>query len=194
MKKLLLLLVTLSLSICSFAQKIEKDEIDEFLGTRKMQTTWVRWFASFSNEVSLRFRSVDDKIYLEIATFDNLFIDKGNSLYLLLDNKDVIELNSMGYYTPQKGGGTTRGRLASAGYGIHALYEGNMEKLKYHIPKKIRVYTSSEYAEYKVKDGQKIRESFNLINNKIIQYYPNKTTEKSEAEKAELDSLLNIQY
>lgn len=195
MRKTLLLLLAFVVSLPAFAQRIEKDEIDEFFGTRKIQTTWHRWMDGLDEEVSLRFRSVNENIYLILVLQKNIVIPRNSSLYILLDNKELIELRADDTYVACYGGGSSRGFLGGGGTGVTAEFFGDMSKLKYHLPKKIRVYLSDSYLEYKVKGSNKIRDSYNAINNRVIQYFPPKqTTKKTDSEKSELDSLLNVKY
>lgn len=171
MKKLLLVLLVL-LPIVLNAQKIEKNEIDDFTGAKTVYTNWEKFKTGNGitgrNNLMFRFTSIDgvEAFHLKWVTTEMLSIREGAKLMFKMSDDSVITLLSRTYSIAAKGDGVT-GLSMSGILGINCIYSGGDIKLFAgdNFLTKLRIYTNDGYEDIdiKEKDALKINKAYNLM-------------------------------
>lgn len=173
--KHLIIVAAMALSSTSFGQVLEENKTDEFTHSAIKRTSWeIFCRGTFSNPGNVYFRlaHINDNRYfdLKIESGSVVIIDKGDLLYLKLDNDSVVILECLRFEISSAGGGSKNSAILKkrvegvcASYGIT---QQNIEAMSRHKVVKMRAYTSREYVEYKVKDNmsESLSQALVLIN------------------------------
>lgn len=128
-----------------------------------------------------------------IVEDNSLSIRKGEELMIKMNNGKVINCHAIDTDLGSPWGNVSGFR----NYFIYQVrYEiGDINEILNGLIEKIRFYGSSTYTDRDVHKANEIYNAAKILKDRLSLYYNmDKTTEKSEAEKAELDSLLNTQY
>lgn len=163
MKKVLLLILLIP-SMC-FAQKLTKNEVDEFTGQSLKKTSIEVFSSTLKNHVAYQFSQVNNTKWFRLkmiipSSGGSVFsISKDNKIIFKLNNGEFLTLYCHEYTTTCKGC-AVEGLVGSDAWGIDAPYhitDEQLEQLKNNPPVKIRVYTNDGYVEEDIKEkNQKI--------------------------------------
>ena len=171
MRRLLfVLLVFFPVLMC--AQKIDKNEIDEFTGVKTIYTNWEKFKTgnglTGKDNLMFRFTSLDglETFHLKWVTCEMLSIKEGAKLMFKMSDNSIITLTSISYAIAAKGDGVT-GLSMSGILGISCIYGGSdIEAFaKDNYLTKLRIYTTDGYVDIdiKEKDAQKINRAYKLM-------------------------------
>ena len=171
MRRLLfVLLVFFPILMC--AQKIDKNEIDEFTGVKTIYTNWEKFKTgnglTGKDNLMFRFTSLNgvETFHLKWVTCEMLSIREGAKLMFKMSDNSIITLTSISYAIAAKGDGVT-GLSMSGILGISCIYDGNdIEAFaKDSYLTKLRIYTTDGYVDIdiKEKDAQKINRAYKLM-------------------------------
>ncbi|PHS64864.1 MAG: hypothetical protein COB12_07240 [Flavobacterium sp.] len=157
MKNIFLLLTIIS-SVSLFAQKITKNEIDEFTGDKIKETNWTTLNNKGSFYTYARFRKINDNYYLDFKALIGrvISIDEGENIFLKLENGEILKLYNVKYEISGKGRGSI-GLSGSSMMGIFIhcrLTSAQLESLKEFVIIKSRLLTTDNYIEADVKSRQ----------------------------------------
>lgn len=172
MKKVIFIIITTFISINGIAQKLERDEVDEFTKDSIQETSWEKLAGKNMSSFCANFRlkKVNGNVWFSLKLMMNnsiYSIDKGEKLIFLFDDKSTYELTNSEYTLTSKGGGAI-GHGGSEGWGTQTNYLlGNDFNEQFRTKKvtKIRVYTSEGYTEKEVDKGfnDRLRKCIELL-------------------------------
>lgn len=163
MRKSILLLAALAISVASSAMKIKTDEIDEFTGMRTVITSDQSICEHYGH---IGFRQQNNREFLD---FDFLFrsvhaVDEGAKLMFKGTDDSIVIFESTKYSITH----------TSAGYKgfnetLYCTYVGDIEWFGSHIPRLMRIYTTSGYVDKEISegDGRKLRRLYEMFANTI---------------------------
>ena len=171
MSKFKLLIIVFFLgTYLSIAQKIVKNETDEFTGSSIKQSDWNT--LSMTRDLACYFRisQVNNKLRfdLKLNLAGKVFsIDKGQEIMFKLSNNEIVKLENV-KYTVTCNGCAAKGIVGSNTEGIQVTYYLTQEKLKLLTDNevvKVRVYTSEGYVEdsIKAKNYRKLKGALSLF-------------------------------
>ncbi|WP_139150357.1 hypothetical protein [Flagellimonas zhangzhouensis] len=160
-----------SMSEFVLGQEIVKNEVDEFTGSRVIESSWESLTKNSSLYSYVRFRKIDDEVFLNFKFMigNKVFsVDKGEVLYLKFVDDEIVKLFNAEYQLSNFGDGAI-GIVGSQMLGVEliCLIDNTiLLKLKEKNLDKIRVYTSKGYAETNIKSKQalKLNELARLLN------------------------------
>lgn len=159
MKKLLLILWLSLIVTDSKAQKLIRDEVDEFTNESVKSTSFDVLCANMKFMAQVAITEINGKKLLEVKLSTGQYIpsiSEGEELMLKLQNGEVVTLISNQFVQACKGC-AAKGLMGSGADGIHAFYrieEPQELKLKQHAITKIRIYTYKGYMEGNIKEGK----------------------------------------
>ena len=168
MKKILLILLFI-FSINSFAQKIEKNELDEFTKDLIIETEWQTLTSEFGGYSYFRIKKINDFTFLELRFFlkDGFYsIKKGDKLMLMKENKDVFEIYAIDHYISCIGCASV-GLVGSKAFGIRPAYiisEESLNQLKKSKIIKFRIYTADGYRDFELTEKKDKRLKDAILN------------------------------
>jgi hypothetical protein len=163
MKKILILATLIFSTVFCFAQKLEKNEVDEFTGNSVKRTSWEDLVLSnnltdLANTFASKFRisKIDDFYYFDFKLMlsGDFSIEEGQLLMLKLGNDSIVKLSNLEHKTTCLGCGAV-GVAGSKFPGISVSYvlsTEQIDELKKHKAVKIRVYKSDGYVEREIKE------------------------------------------
>ncbi len=174
MKNLILTLAIVFSGMLGQAQKLVKNEIDEFTGKNELITS-TKYIATSVTKgtLSIGAAKINNQVYL-IVGFEqtNVFaIDKGDNILLKLDNGDVIKLYVPEYQISQRGGAPSS--ALSSNQGITNYIQIDLDtynKLMNNMVEKIRVNTTEGYIDLKAKPNRVgvIPKALSLVGEPVI--------------------------
>lgn len=155
----------------TFGQELERDEIDEFTKSHVQTTSWETLTKKYPLYSYARLRKIDSRYIFDVKLMggSKIFsVDKGKTLFLKLENEDIIEIYNTEYELSNYGDGAI-GLIGSQALGVHlkcSINSEQLEKLRKKNLVKIRLYSSIGYREMDIKEKQaeKFMEMMNLIN------------------------------
>lgn len=148
---------TVLLSLCSYSQKLEENDNDEFTKQSVKTTSWESLCTDMDQEISYRIAKIDGSIALQakiMISHKYFSISQGSSIMFKLSDDSVIDLKSLKPASSCLGCGAT-GFVGSKAPGVNVLYtvtDENLAKLKTLPVKKIRVYTDAGITEFEITD------------------------------------------
>lgn len=154
-KDLLMLIALMNLTSISFAQKLEKNEVDKFTKKSIKTTSWEKLIGKggmSSLYTNFRLRKIDETIWFELKMMMNnkiYSILENDKIIFLFDNEETITLYSNESTVACKGCGAP-GFVGSEGYGTHTYYRLSHEAIdlfKKNTIKSVRIYNSESYVE-----------------------------------------------
>lgn len=165
-------IIVLSLFIQGLnAQKIVKNEIDEFTKVRKVETSWEVMHRTMGCgcHAFFMFNKSNDVIYFNFkyAERNTPLISEGNYFMLKLSNDSIVKFFAKETAVPCRGCGTV-GFMGSDMIGTSSYYfvnPANYDLLKNNLITKFRFKTMDGYIEYEMneKKAKAFQESFKLI-------------------------------
>ncbi len=157
-KALIPAFLTILIATSLQAQTLKMDEVDEFTGTNKKETSWCPLQASmkFGAKISWVRRDsvVAFKLKMTVGTGKVFSIHENQEIMLKLTNGEVIKATANSSEVTCRGCGAT-GFSGSNAMGIEVYYSisnADLAKLQSTLVEKIRIYTASGYHEGKVKE------------------------------------------
>lgn len=176
MKKYLLISILALFTLALQAQKIEKNEIDDFTGDKKIMTNWER--LNMGNGITgknhLYFRLLsndgDCRLDLKWVTADRLRVDDDSKMLILQKDKSITEVRSLGDARAEKGGGSINIQMTAI-EGIWLTYIGDFNFLSddTNPVTKLRISTSEGYVDIELKDknAKKLNKAYKLIEQEL---------------------------
>ena len=169
MKKLFII-STILLSTHLFSQTIIENKVDEFTKDTIKRSSWEKWIYSFTNGTGYYSILEQNGIkYLNLKYGnDSVFsINKDDKLMFQLENGEIITLYNQEFTITCTGCGAYN-FLGSKAEGINVYYklsDENLKKLKEGTIVKVRLYTSKNYMEFKIKKkySMKFKKSLDLF-------------------------------
>lgn len=172
MKRIILLIVLLSISTIVKSQSLVENKVDEFTEKAIKRTSWETMTMKFGFVTYFRVSSVNHYKYFDlkmmIGSDGKVFsISKDQELMLKLDNGEIVKLKNIESTVTCRGCGA-KGLSGSSAHGIKVSYSINQDEfnlLKNNLIKKYRVYTNDGYyeKELKSKQSKKIIKALELI-------------------------------
>jgi len=158
-------------SFTAYAQKIEKNEIDDFTGERVVYTNWERlhWGVRVLGKQILTrfgFENGSGVFLLNWVCETVLAVREDDKILFKLDNGEVHELVSNSYEIAAPGAATVNMLWGSTNsIGLSLLYKGDLSFFGKGIVTKIRVNTTDGYIDIdlKKKEGEKLRKQYNVF-------------------------------
>lgn len=176
MKTQMMVLFFIFSTLALSAQKIEKNEIDDFTGDRLIETKWDR--LNMGNGITgknhLYFKIVninkEEGLALKWVTDEYFEVESESTLLLLQKDKTVEELLSVGNSYAEKGGGAT-GLQMSAILGLTLIYSGDLSFLEddNNPVTKLRIDTNKGYVDINIKDtnAKKLNKAYKLVKQEL---------------------------
>ena len=168
MKKLLVMLLAF-VAITVSAQKIEKDEIDDFTDQRYLETSWVRFNSGITSGKYMTWRFIyhNNQVKLQIGVFNNFCVRENDESIILFDDNSKIKIKAIYTQCASIGGNYGSefgGYSGSKDFGLVMTFSSNeFDKLYSSLAKKIRVYYSDGYLDYEIKKSDKIRRAYCVL-------------------------------
>ncbi|MEZ4721296.1 MAG: hypothetical protein R2813_05395 [Flavobacteriales bacterium] len=159
------------------AQKIKKDEVDKFLGTHIIETSWEPIFKEDklggSKWWNVRIRKIDELMILDCKFIMNssvFSVNEKSPLMILFTNGDKVELYPDKFEVTCEGCGAT-GNTYSGVPRLHVGYkltDTQQKSLNLLAVEAFRLYTADGYYEGEVKsaNASNISALINLVNKK----------------------------
>lgn len=172
MKKTVLLLLVF-LPLTGFTQKIEKNEKDDFTGSRIVYTNWERlhWGmkAGKGKQILTKFGHEADKSFFMLNWISDkvLSVDAKAPLLFKMDNGDIHTLYNDAYKIAGRGGATINPLWGSAdAVGLSLIYNGDLTFLGKGVVTKIRITTNGGYVDIdlQMKESEKLQKQYTIFN------------------------------
>ena len=188
MKKLIALILFISLSFNLYSQKVNV-EIDEFTGDKNISTSFekVVWDNKKAIAIYFSFLYKNEKVILECGVIpgpsSSIIVSSDSPLAIKFNNDNIVTLKSINYAIATEGGAGVIGTMASyANPGVHVRYSfSSQDDVKLFLDNLITFirfsYSSSQGdvykdVEVKEKDAKKLQKTYKMFIDEI-----NKTTE-----------------
>lgn len=170
MKLLLAFVLTTIPFVTAPAQKLIKNEVDEFTRDRIKTTSFEPLCQTFNLVAKVSARSINDSLYffrLKIALGSGRVhsIERDATFFLKLADESIVELHNNEYTLSCTGCGST-GFVGSGAQGSETVYminEDQRNKLLASKLSKIRIYTSQGYAECNIRSERAV-----VIQNELL--------------------------
>tara|TARA_R110000851_G_scaffold157058_4_gene299844 strand:- start:11494 stop:11982 length:489 start_codon:yes stop_codon:yes gene_type:complete len=158
------------ISNLTFGQKLKKNEIDEFTKSHIQTTSWETLSKKHPLFSYARLRKIDSVYIFDVKLMggNKVFsVDKGENLYIKLDDDEIIKIYNTEYELSNYGEGAV-GILGSQSLGVYlkcSIRKEQLKKLREKKIIKIRLYSSNGYreADVKSKHAKKFIKMMNLI-------------------------------
>lgn len=167
MKKLLFISLML-VSVTCQAQKLKRDEVDDFTGAQIKETKWLLLLPYTTQNVHFKLRKVDDNVLFDLRWIGaEDIIEKGSELMFKLDDGSIVTFKAHKTYVPCIGCGAS-GIVGSRAMGILAVYDcpdAEINKLNNHYIVKMRTYFADGYVDKDVPENcsDRILNAFDLM-------------------------------
>lgn len=169
MKKVICLLSFLP--SLGFGQSIKKDEFDKFLKKRTIETSSSMIYANYliGEDMTISFRAVDSSYYVYVGGAGKAVgvVGKNDYFIFLLDNDSVVKILPTGIQDYKVNSAVIGTSVVNSKTYSHcyAIDLADLDQLKLHRIKKVRVYYNDVYDELDIKgkrsiDFQKLVELF----------------------------------
>lgn len=171
MKTILFIASLFFCSALSYAQEIKLNEVDEFTGNRRIETSWQRVNYSMKGYCSyINLQLLNGKQYLGLKVLTNFVCSvlEGSELLFKTEDGGVYKLKAIENIISGKGDGSV-GLQGSSGEGIYVRYTGDFSFLSKSTLGKIRVYMRDKYIDIEITDKykDKIKVIHNLFNSEL---------------------------
>ena len=173
MKKLVVGLMCLMFVVSANGQSIEKEEVDEFTGVKRVFTSWETICMAKGTPMYARIWKSNDEFAMDIKINGVPFlcsIDKGAEIIFLFNEGGKVTLNAHETVLSKKGAGVKSSVNISEVYGLNPLYiigkpNADFTTFKEQTINKFRVYRSDGYIDYTVnkKQAATIQKMFQLF-------------------------------
>ncbi|MGM0641929.1 MAG: hypothetical protein ACQESN_10970 [Thermotogota bacterium] len=151
-----------------FAQKIKQREVDEFTKNKVVRTSWETINADLKFTCSIRGAIINESYYLDFKIMMGMggvfAVPDGESIMLLLDNDEVIEIINPEHIVSSTGAGAT-GIMGSGTHGVYLSCKVTEKQLRNIINSsiaKIRIYTTDGYVESEI-NNRKAKKADKII-------------------------------
>ncbi|HQX30613.1 MAG: hypothetical protein IPI00_15440 [Flavobacteriales bacterium] len=161
-QSLVLLLLFVTCTLTTSAQKLDEDKVDEFTKVAIKRTTWEKFvggggMATLSTHI--RLSKLNERVVIELKMIRSntvYSIDESANLMFLFANGDVVTLHNNEFALTCSGCGAT-GFVGSTGMGTHTRYpigEEDIAKMSKDTIAKVRIYTNDGYIERDVSNKE----------------------------------------
>lgn len=176
MKKIVLIIAAIMLCAASMdAVKIKTDEMDEFLGQRRIATSW----ESFKGgAVHMRLRHVDNVMMLDFKLLPaKIVVAKENPMMFKDSTTGQINKLYPQKVTASEMGGGAVGLAGSQALGISVSYDCTPEWFEQNKATLIRMYSTDAYKDFKLSadEADKLSDMFKLVKSTLASPCSNKS-------------------
>lgn len=165
--KRILLLLCLLLPIAASSMKIVTDEIDEFMGTRTIITSWERADKGY---IHIRFRLQNGVQWLDYKylTHSPVVVGEGALLMFKSTSDSIASFKSASVYSSDFSR-SVPGLPNSSYWELMATYTGDISWFANNVVKLIRLYERETYTDKKISEdgGKRICKLYNLFANAL---------------------------
>jgi len=162
MKKAVLVLLLATITQSLLAQKIVKNEVDEFTGHSVKETSWTTFTSKSKLYSYTRLRKVDNTCFLGFKMVTKgvvCSVKEGETLFFKLSNNEIMKVTNLDHEITSVGAGAASVSWSNV-LGLHlkcSLNKDQIAKLNKHNIVKVRVNTSVGYIEAELKEKQSLK-------------------------------------